>query len=51
VKKDLQNSIAKSREEKDLTLKLEKDILNLEDIMNPAPSELIQSSLNNKKIE
>ena len=35
----------------DLTLKLEKDILNLEDIMNSAPSELIQSSLNNKKIE
>jgi hypothetical protein len=34
-----------------LTLKLEKDILNLEDIMNSAPSELIQSSLNNKKIE
>jgi hypothetical protein len=32
-------------------LKLEKDILNLEDIMNSAPSELIQSSLNNKKIE
>jgi hypothetical protein len=39
-------SITKTREEKDPTLKLEKDILNLEDIMNSAPSELIQSSLN-----
>ena len=47
----ISHSITKTREEKDLTLKLEKDILNLEDIMNSAPSELIQSSLNNKKIE
>ena len=45
----ISHSITKTREEKDLTLKLEKDILNLEDIMNSAPSELIQSSLNNKK--
>jgi hypothetical protein len=42
VKKDLRSisishSITKTREEKDLTLKLEKDILNLEDIMNSAP--------------
>ena len=47
----ISHSITKTREEKDLTLKLEKDILNLEDIMNSAPSELIQSSLNNKNIE
>ena len=47
----ISHSITKTREEKDLTLKLEKDILNLEDIMNSAPSELIQLSLNNKKIE
>ena len=45
----ISHSITKSREEKDLTLKREKDILNLEDIINSAPSELIQSSLNNKK--
>jgi hypothetical protein len=43
------HSITKTREEKDLTLKLAKDILNLEDIMNSAPSELIQSSLNKIK--
>jgi hypothetical protein len=36
----ISHSITKTREEKDLTLKLEKDILNLEDIMNSAPSEL-----------
>jgi hypothetical protein len=47
----ISHSITKPREEKDLTLKLEKDILNLEDIMNSALSEVIQSSLNNKKIE
>ena len=45
----ISHSITKTREEKDLTLNLEKDILNLEDIMNSAPRELIQSSLNNKK--
>ena len=45
----ISHSITKTRKEKDLTLKLEKDILNLEDIMNSALSELIQSSLNNKK--
>jgi hypothetical protein len=33
----ISHSITKTREEKDLTLKLEKDILNLEDIMNSAP--------------
>ena len=45
----ISHSITKTREEKDPTLKLEKDILNLEDIMNSAPSELIQSSLNNER--
>jgi hypothetical protein len=40
----ISHSITKTKEEKDHTLKLEKDILNLEDIMNSAPSELIQSS-------
>jgi hypothetical protein len=47
----ISHSITKTREEKDLALKLEKDKLNLEDtcIMNSAPSELIQSFLNNKK--
>lgn len=43
------HSMAKTREEKDFTLglKLEKDMLNLEDIMNSTISELTQSSLNN----
>lgn len=45
------HSMTKTREEKDLTLglKLEKDMLNLEDIMNSTISELTQSSLNNFK--
>lgn len=43
------HSMTKTREEKDFTLglKLEKDMLNLEDIMNSTISELTQSSLNN----
>ena len=43
------HSMTKKREEKDFTLglKLEKDMLNLEDIMNSTISELTQSSLNN----
>jgi uncharacterized protein YtpQ (UPF0354 family) len=37
----ISHSITKTREEKDLTLKLEKDILNLEDIMNSAILEML----------
>jgi len=46
----ISHCITKTREEKDLTLKLEKDILNLEDIINSAPTELIQSSLYKNRV-
>ncbi|CAC5366326.1 unnamed protein product [Mytilus coruscus] len=45
------HSIFKSKEEKKTTLKLEEDIQNLDVIMNTAPTEAVQTTLNDKKVE
>ena len=44
-------SIKKSREEREASIKLEKDIQNLENLLSSSPSESIQSALYDKKIE
>ena len=44
-------SINKSREEKNVTLKLENDILYFESIMNHSPNDEVQKSLFEKKLE